>query len=103
MLQSRSRRSTSLLFPPAARTIAKMPALIGSGSFGHASMMAPKSGSIGRFSAFCAPDSAPRTDRSPCFSVVFKVGSIPAASTNIVDAASCRVTHLIPKLQLGNL
>jgi hypothetical protein len=58
-----------------------MPALIGSGSVGHAWTMAANSGSKGQLWALSAPDFAPLWDDAHEFPVVSLGSSIPAAST----------------------
>jgi hypothetical protein len=52
------RRARNALHPLAARIIASMPARIGSGSVGQASMSKAKAGSVGQDSAASAPPSA---------------------------------------------
>lgn len=65
----------------AARTIAKMPALMASGSASQASTTAANSGSCGPFCAPSAPLFAPHSEGSMVFSDEFDVGSSPSSAT----------------------
>ena len=64
-------------YPPAARTIARMPARIALGSVGQASMSAAKAGSMLGFVGASALDSAPPGAEFAVFSGEFWLGSSP--------------------------
>ena len=64
--------------PPAARTIARMPALSASGRLGHASTTAASSGSHWPFPAPSAPDLRRFVSRSLNFPSILAAGSNPA-------------------------
>ena len=63
--------------PPVVRTIARMPALIGSGSFGQASMIARNSEAIAPLCASSAPDFAPPDSENPEFLGEFGPCAVP--------------------------
>ena len=65
---------------PAARIIARMPALIGSESAGHAPNTTANSESIGASDAPSAPDSAPPSSELSGFPAFFGAGSSPSSA-----------------------
>jgi hypothetical protein len=66
-------------YPPAARTIARMPARIASGSVGQASMIVARAGSMDLDSGASAPDFAPPCPKSTVFAEICEEVRIPSS------------------------
>jgi hypothetical protein len=72
-------------YPPAAWIIARMPARMGSGSMGQASMRVARSGSMGPVWILSAPDSAPPSAGNGVFSRISIEVRIPPPPLRLLD------------------